>query len=78
MSQILDDGLEAAARRVREYGLSDVSLAWVRLCDALLEIIKDSLLHAPAADVPGLQAQARQLQALQEVARSKVPVNGRA
>jgi hypothetical protein len=78
MSNQADARLEAAARHVREYGMSDANLAWIGLCDALVELIKGDLLHAPVESVPGLQAQARQLNALKSVAQSSVPFNGRA
>lgn len=78
MSTSTDNALERAARNLREYGLTDNSKAWLQLLSALTEGIKDDLLHADLQTVPALQAQARQLRALQDVALSNIPTNGRA
>ena len=78
MSAELDGKLDATARWLREYGLSDNNKAWVTLFKALTESLKDELLYAAPETVPQLQAQARQLHALQDVVLSSIPTNGRA
>lgn len=74
----IQEALERAAHGVREYGLTDNSKAWLRLFSALTESLKEDLLNASPETVPALQAQARQLRALQDVALSKIAVNGKA
>ena len=72
-----DSTLESAARELREYGLSENTKSWLRLFMALTETLKDDLMHAPISEIPGLQAKASQLQALQDVVMLTVPTNGR-
>lgn len=73
---MLHGRVESAASRLRGYKDSDSMQALVAWLDAAGAYYREQLVDVDAAQLPGLQAQVKQLEAIQALARGAVQTNG--